>query len=210
MGVAIAFALVPFVLVLTTCFTRISIVLTFLRQALSTSIPSSQIIFALSLILTGYIMQPVILQIHDQAIAPYLSGQLHQEDPKKELTEFLDRAWPPLRQFMLYHTREKDLQLFLEMSHISPDQEISEVSSLPWYCVMPAFVLSELRTAFIMGFLLFLPFLVIDMVVTSLLMSMGMILLPPVMISFPFKILLFVAVDGWRLMMQQMVQGYYL
>lgn len=111
---------------------------------------------------------------------------------------------------MLYHTREKDLQLFLEMSHISPDQEISEVSSLPWYCVMPAFVLSELRTAFIMGFLLFLPFLVIDMVVTSLLMSMGMILLPPVMISFPFKILLFVAVDGWRLMMQQMVQGYYL
>jgi flagellar biosynthesis protein FliP len=108
---------------------------------------------------------------------------------------------------MLYNTREKDLQLFLELSPINLS-ELTEISSIPWYCIIPAFVISELRQAFMLGFLLFLPFLVIDMVVTSLLMSMGMVLLPPVMISFPFKILLFVVVDGWRLITQQVIQGY--
>jgi flagellar biosynthetic protein FliP len=199
-GSALILALVPFVFVLMTSFTRISIVLTFLRQALSTSVPSSQIIIGLSLILTGYIMHPVITEIYDQAIFPYVK----QEEKKPE--EILTKAWPPLRNFMLYHTREKDLQLFLEMRRV----ELTEhnLDQVPWYCVVPSFVLSELRTAFMLGFLLFLPFLIIDMVVTSLLMSMGMVLLPPMMISFPFKILLFVVVDGWRLVVQQIVGGY--
>lgn len=209
-GVTLALAALPFVLVLTTSFTRISIVLTFLRQALSTSVPSSHIIIALSLILTGYIMQPVFTQIHKEAIVPYLEGAFKQDKPLDEVMSVVQHAWPPLRHFMLYHTREKDLELFLDMGHIPLPAEGSwELDSLPWYCIIPSFVLSELRTAFMMGFLLFLPFLIIDMVVTAILMSMGMVLLPPVMISFPFKILLFVAVDGWRLIMQHMVQGYY-
>jgi len=197
---ALIIALVPFVFVLMTSFTRISIVLTFLRQALSTSVPSSQIIIGLSLILTGYIMHPVITEIYDDAILPYIK----QEEKKPE--EILVKAWPPLRNFMLYHTREKDLQLFLEMGRVELTE--NNLEQVPWYCVVPSFVLSELRTAFMLGFLLFLPFLIIDMVVTSLLMSMGMVLLPPVMISFPFKILLFVVVDGWRLVVQQIVGGY--
>ena len=194
-------ALIPFVFVLMTCFTRISIVLTFLRQALSTTVPSSQIIIGLSLILTGYIMHPVITQIHQEAIEPYIKSE------KKDPAQLIEKGWPPLRTFMLYNTREKDLQLFLEMGEVTLDRQ-AEVADIPWYCVIPAFVISELRTAFMLGFLLFLPFLVIDMVVTSLLMSMGMVLLPPVMISFPFKILLFVIVDGWRLIAGQVVQGY--
>lgn len=202
-GITLLIALVPFVLVLMTSFTRISIVLTFLRQALSTSVPSSQIIIGLSLILTLYIMNPVISEIQKKAITPYLAGDFKEN---KEET-FLKKAWPPLRHFMLYHTREKDLQLFLDMGDVQLPQEIT-AESFPWYCVIPSFVLSELRTAFMLGFLLFLPFLIIDMVVSSLLMSMGMVLLPPVMISFPFKILLFVVVDGWRLVIQQVVHGY--
>jgi len=200
-GLAIIIALIPFVVVLMTSFTRISIILTFLRQALSTTVPSTQIIIGLSLILTGYIMHPVISQIHREAIEPYLKTE------ERKPAIFIEKAWPPLRQFMLYNTREKDLNLFLEMGKV----EISEkagIADIPWYCVIPAFVISELRIAFLLGFLLFLPFLVIDMVVSSLLMSMGMVLMPPVMISFPFKILLFVVVDGWRLVVQQVVQGY--
>lgn len=194
-------ALVPFILVLMTSFTRISIVLTFLRQALSTTVPSTQIIVGLSLILTGYIMHPVITQIHKEAVEPYLKAE------KKEPALLVEKAWPPIRHFMLYNTREKDLELFLELGKVEL-KENAEFSDIPWYCTIPAFVLSELRTAFMLGFLLFLPFLVIDMVVTSLLMSMGMVLLPPVMISFPFKILLFVVVDGWRLVVSQVIQGY--
>lgn len=197
---ALVLALVPFVFILMTSFTRISIVLTFLRQALSTSVPSSQIIIGLSLILTGYIMHPVLTEIYDNALVPYFK----QEEKKPE--ELLAKAWPPLRTFMLYQTREKDLQLFLDLGHVELKDD--SINQIPWYCIIPAFVLSELRTAFMLGFLLFLPFLIIDMVVTSLLMSMGMVLLPPVMISFPFKILLFVVVDGWRLVVQQVVGGY--
>jgi flagellar biosynthesis protein FliP len=203
---AIFIALIPFVFILMTSFTRISIILSFLKQALNTTIPSSQIIVGLSLILTGYIMHPVISQIHQEAVAPFLKSE------KKEPLILIERGWPPLRQFMLYNTREKDLHLFLDIANISlgggAHGSEAFVSEIPWYCVIPAFVISELHTAFMLGFLLFLPFLVIDMVVTSLLMSMGMVLLPPVMISFPFKILLFVIVDGWTLIVQQMVQGY--
>ncbi len=193
-------ALIPFVFVLMTSFTRISIVLTFLRQALSTSVPSAQIIIGLSLILTGYIMHPVLTEIYEDALLPFMK----EETKKPEV--LLEKAWPPLRHFMLYHTREKDMQLFLDLGRVQLTE--NQIEEIPWYCVVPAFVLSELRTAFMLGFLLFLPFLVIDMVVTSLLMSMGMVLLPPVMISFPFKILLFVVVDGWRLVVQQIVGGY--
>ncbi|MCH9610561.1 MAG: Flagellar biosynthetic protein FliP [Chlamydiales bacterium] len=203
-GTTLLIAIIPFMVVMMTSFTRISIVLTFLRQALATSVPSAQIIIGLSLILTVYIMQPVISTIHKEAVTPYLSEGVSE----KSVKNFVDKAWPPLRNFMLYHTREKDLQLFLEMGDVELPQEVSE-SSFPWYCVIPSFVLSELRVAFMLGFLLFLPFLIIDMVVTSLLMSMGMVLLPPVMISFPFKILLFVVVDGWRLVIQQVVHGYF-
>ena len=198
---AVIIALIPFVIVLMTSFTRISIVLTFLRQALSTSVPSTQIIIGLSLILTGYIMHPVITKIQHEAVEPYL-----KEEEKKPIV-LVEKAWPPLREFMLFNTREKDLHLFLEMGKVELSEK-ADISEIPWYCVIPAFVLSELRTAFLLGFLLFLPFLVIDMVVTSLLMSMGMVLLPPVMISFPFKILLFIVVDGWRLVVTQVVQGY--
>ncbi len=202
-GITLLIAVIPFMIVMMTSFTRISIVLTFLRQALATSVPSAQIIIGLSLILTAYIMQPVIKEIHQQAYTPYLAKGVNEES----LKEFIGKAWPPLRNFMLFHTREKDLQLFLEMGDVQLPEEVTP-DNFPWYCVIPSFVLSELRTAFMLGFLLFLPFLVIDMVVTSLLMSMGMVLLPPVMISFPFKILLFVVVDGWRLVIQQVVHGY--
>ena len=202
-GVTLLIAVIPFVIVLMTSFTRISIVLTFLRQALATTVPSAQVIIGLSLILTAYVMQPVISEIHKTAVTPYLSKDINEQNVK----EFLEKAWPPLRNFMLFHTREKDLQLFLDMGEVQIPEEFS-AENFPWYCVIPSFVLSELRTAFMLGFLLFLPFLVIDMVVTSLLMSMGMVLLPPVMISFPFKILLFVVVDGWRLVIQQVVHGY--
>lgn len=198
---SIVVVLIPFVFVLMTSFTRISIILTFLRQALSTTVPSTQIIIGLSLILTGYIMHPVLSQIYDEALIPYL------ESEKKEPRTFLEKAWPPLSYFMLQNTREKDLQLFLDMGNTTL-KEPADLSEISWYYVVPAFVISELRMAFMLGFLLFLPFLVIDMVVTSLLMSMGMVLLPPVMISFPFKILLFVVVDGWRLVVQQVVSSY--
>lgn len=191
-------ALLPFVLVLMTSFTRISIILTFLRQALSTAVPSAHIIFGLSLILTGYVMRPVITEISEKALIPYF---------KKELNEkaFIEQAWPPLRTFMLHNTRNKDLELFLEMNQKTKETPLEQ---LPWYCVIPAFVLSELRIAFMIGFLLFLPFLIIDMIVASFLMSMGMFMLPPSMISFPFKLLLFVLVDGWRLVVQQLVTGF--
>lgn len=198
---ALLIAFVPFILVLMTSFTRISIVLTFLKQALSTSVPSSHIIIGLSLILTGYVMHPVFSEIYKEAVVPYLDNGFENKQ------EALEKAWPPLRDFMLYHTREKDLQLFLEMANVELQGSV-EPKDIPWYCVVPSFVLSELRIAFMLGFFLFLPFLIIDMVVSSLLMSMGMMLLPPVMISFPFKILLFIVVDGWRLVVQQVVAGY--
>jgi flagellar biosynthetic protein FliP len=196
-------ALVPFVVILMTTFTRISIILTFLRQALSTSIPSNHLIIGLSLILTAYVMHPVITEVYHTSIKTYL------ESEQKNDQELFENAWPPLRTFMLQYTREKDLALFLDLAKIEiPSNEVIRPSSIPWYCIIPSFLVSELRTAFMMGFLLFLPFLIIDMVVTSLLMSMGMVMLPPVMISFPFKILLFVVVDGWRLVVQQIVVGY--
>ncbi|MFT4554657.1 MAG: flagellar biosynthetic protein FliP [Chlamydiales bacterium] len=221
---------IPLMLVMTTSFTRISIILHFLRQALATqTVPSNQIVFGLSLILTGFIMHPVITEIQEKALEPYFNGELKNEPEvrlgiKGEDAILMARSWAPLRNFILNHTREKDIQLFLDIGHIQlPSKDVDifgnpneagtgtafDLESIPWYCLIPGFVLSELRTAFMMGFLLFIPFLVIDMVVASILMSMGMMMLPPVMISLPFKLLLFVVIDGWRLIIQQLVVGFF-
>ena len=223
-------SLIPFFLVMMTSFTRISVVLHFLRQALATQqVPSTQVIIGMSLILTGFVMHPVITEIQEKALTPYFSGTLRDEPEvrlgiKGEDTLMMERTWKPLRNFMLRHTRERDMSLFLEMGKVNlplvdtdpygnpTDDEqgsVYDLSEIPWFCLVPAFVISELRTAFMMGFLLFIPFLVIDMVVASILMSMGMMMLPPVMLSMPFKLLLFIVIDGWRLVLQQMVNGFF-
>jgi flagellar biosynthetic protein FliP len=223
-----ALSLIPFALVMMTSFTRISIVFHFLKQALGTQqVPSSQIVVGLSLLLTAYVMHPVIEEIQEQALIPYMNGEFQRYPEVKmglrgEDGIFLEKAWTPLRHFLLRHTREADLKLFLDMGHVHlPKTDIDmeggeaatgqayDLKAVPWYCVIPSFVLSELRMAFMIGFLLFMPFLVIDMVVSSILMSMGMMMLPPVMISMPFKILLFILIDGWRLIIQQLINGFY-
>lgn len=219
---------VPVGIMMMTSFTRITIVFHFLKQALGTQqAPSNQIVVGLSLILTVYIMQPVISEVQENAIGPYMAGELKELPEvrmgvKGEDAILLERTWSPIRTFLLHHTREKDLQLFLEIGQVelpSSGMEFDvagdgtasayDLSSIPWFCLVPGFILSELRLAFMMGFLLFLPFLVIDMVISSILMSMGMMMLPPVMISLPFKLLLFILVDGWRLIIQQVVNGFY-
>lgn len=218
-------SLIPFGVMMMTSFTRISIIFQFLRQALGAAqVPSNQIIIGLSLILTGFIMHPVIREIQQTAFIPYFNGEF-KEIPavvsKKETQEvvLLEKAWKPVRNFLLTHTRENDLALFLDISntHLQKKGELApqgendyDINSIPWYCLIPSFIMSELRTAFMMGFLLFLPFLIIDMVVASVLMSMGMMMMPPIMVSTPFKLLLFILIDGWRLIIQQIVYGYHL
>jgi flagellar biosynthetic protein FliP len=209
-GFLIFVSLIPFAVIMTTSFTRIAIVFQFLRQALGLpQVPSNQIIVALSLILTGFVMQPVFKQAQAQALTPYFNGEL-KTDPevasgeKSEEEVLIERGWKPLQTFLLAHAREQDLALFLDLAQVNQVQG----EDIPWYVLVPAFMLSELRTAFMMGFLLFLPFLIIDMVVTAVLMSMGMMMLPPVLISAPFKVLLFILVDGWRLIVQQLIIGY--
>ncbi len=192
-------SLAPAILILLTSFTRIVIVLSLLRHALSLQqIPPNQVIIGLSLFLTFFIMSPVFDEINDVAIQPYLQEEITQK-------EAFNRATVPLRGFMFQHIREKDLALFLQVGDIPQPANQSEV---PTRVVIPAFVISELRTAFEMGFMLFVPFLIIDMVVASVLMSMGMMMLPPIMVSLPFKILLFVLVDGWHLLIQSIVLSY--
>lgn len=224
-GFLTVIALVPFGVMMLTSFTRISIIFHFLRQALGyQQVPSNQIVIGLSLILTGFVMHPVIHEIQTKAIDPYLANQFQDEHHvvhggRSEESLLLERAWEPLRTFLLKHTREKDLELFLEIGNIqlpsitagegyAADEQHLDLAAIPWYCLVPSFVLSELRIAFMMGFLLFLPFLIIDMVVASILMSMGMMMLPPVLVSTPFKLLLFILIDGWRLIIQQAVNGF--
>jgi flagellar biosynthetic protein FliP len=191
---------VPAILVSVTSFTRIVIVSHFLRQALGTqTMPPNQIIIGLSLFLTFFIMQPVGERINREAVQPMINGQMTE-------MQALDQACVPLREFMLRYTREKDLQLFLNISK-APRPKNSQ--GLPMSVVIPSFMISELKTAFQMGFVLFIPFLVIDMVVASVLLSMGMMQLPPAMISTPFKILLFVMVDGWNLVIGSLVKSFY-
>ena len=191
--------LAPAILVMVTCFTRIVVVFGFLRQAMGTQqMPPNQVMIALALFLSFYIMSPVINEINKTALQPYINEEIDR-------SEALKRAEQPIRSFMLAQTREKDLALFVSMGQDERPKNVSEVSTLT---VIPAFALSEIRTAFQIGFLIYIPFLVLDMVIASVLLSMGMMMLPPVMISLPFKLLLFVLVDGWNLLIGSLVRSF--
>ena len=192
-------ALAPAFLLMVTCFTRIIIVLSLLRGAIGVAMtPPNQVLIGLALFLTVFIMAPVYGQINENAIKPYTENRISQE-------QALNEAYKPLRKFMLKQTREKDLSLFVTISKSDRPRSAEDVSLS---VLAPAFIISELKTAFQMGFLLYVPFLVIDMVVASTLMSMGMFMLPPVMISLPFKLLLFVMVDGWYLVIKSLVESF--
>jgi flagellar biosynthetic protein FliP len=189
----------PAILVTMTSFTRITIVFHFLRQALGTQeMPSNQILIGLSLFLTMFVMAPVAQQISTNAVEPALAG-------KVTVTEALALGAPPLRTFMLRQTREADLELFMELSKLPKPATAEELSMT---VVIPAYVISELKTGFQMGFFLFVPFLLIDLVVSTTLLSMGMLQLPPAMVSLPFKILLFVMIDGWNLLVGSIVRSF--
>lgn len=192
-------SLVPSILVMTTSFVRIVVVIGFLRNAMSTqNVPPNQVVLALSLFLTFYIMQPYWSEANQQGIQPYLAGQITQE-------QAIDNTLAPLREFMFRQTRESDLALFVNLSDAERPESQSDVSTAT---LIPAFVISELKTAFQIGFMIYIPFIVIDMIVASTLMSMGMMMLPPVMISLPFKILLFVMVDGWHLLIKSLIVSF--
>lgn len=192
-------SLAPGLMMMTTSFTRIVIVLSFLRNAMGTQqSPPNQIIVALSLFLTFFVMSPVWQQVNTQAIQPYRAQTISQE-------EALKRAAAPVRKFMFSQAREKDIALFLNLSKMPRPKNADDIPTLT---LIPAFMISEMRTAFQIGFLVYIPFLVVDMVVASVLMSMGMMMLPPVMISLPFKILLFVLVDGWGLVIGSLIKSF--
>ena len=192
-------SIAPAILIMMTSFTRIVVVFHFLRQAIGLQqMPPNQLVIGLSLFLTFFVMNPVLKQINDQALQPYLREEISQDVALK-------KAVTPLREFMLRQTREKDLALFVKMARIPQPQNASELSIST---VVPAFVISELRIAFQIGFLLYVPLLMIDMIVASVLMSMGMLMLPPIMISLPFKVLLFVLVDGWYLVVSSLVMSF--
>lgn len=193
-------SLAPAVLILMTGFTRIVIVLSIIRSAIGTpQIPPNQVVVGLALVLTLFVMAPVWGTINQEALQPYLQGQIDQQTAA-------DRAIRPLRAFMLRQTREKDLSLFLALSNQPPPATPDDV---PTSAIIPAFVISELKTAFQMGFILFVPFLIIDIVVSSTLLSMGMMMLPPSLVSLPFKLLLFVMVDGWYLVVRSLVMSFH-
>jgi flagellar biosynthetic protein FliP len=192
-------SLAPSILVMTTSFARIVIVLSLLRNAIGTpQIPPNQVMIGLALVMTFFIMSPVYTQIDQQAIQPYLSGNIDQANAFK-------KASGPLRDFMFKQTRDKDLELFISMSGQNRPTTLEDI---PIVVLLPAFVLSELRTAFIMGFAIYVPFLIIDLVISSILLAMGMMMLPPSLISLPFKILLFVMVDGWYLIARSLSMSF--
>ena len=192
-------SLVPAIVLMMTSFTRIIVVLSLLRTAVGTQqTPPNQVLIGLALFLTVFIMAPVFQQVNQQAIQPYLNDEISQQ-------QAWERGYEPLRTFMLKQTREKDLALFVNLAEI---EQPNNPQDLPARVVMPAFIISELKTAFQIGFMIYVPFLVIDMVVASTLMSMGMFMLPPIMISLPFKILLFVMVDGWHLVVKTLVESF--
>jgi len=191
--------LAPAILILTTSFTRLAVVFSFLRQAVGTQqTPSNQIIAGLALFLTFFIMMPIWQKINNNALQPYLHEEISQEIALKE-------AINPIRNFMFKQTREKDLALFIKMAKINKPKNEEDI---PTTVLIPAFVISELKTAFIIGFVLFVPFLIIDMVVASVLLSMGMMMLPPIMVSLPFKLMLFVLVDGWNIIVGSLVKSF--
>lgn len=191
--------LAPGILILMTSFTRVVIVLSFVRQGLATQqMPPNQVIIGLALFITFFVMSPVFTEVNTNAIQPYMNEEISQG-------EALDNALSPVREFMFKYTREADLAMFISASDtIRPETR----DDVPLYVLVPAFVISEIKTAFQIGFLIFIPFLVIDMIVASVLMSMGMMMLPPMMISLPFKILLFVLVDGWHMVVRSLITGF--
>jgi flagellar biosynthetic protein FliP len=191
--------LAPAILIMMTAFTRVIVILSFVRNALGTnSMPPNQLLVGLALFLTFVIMGPTFKDIHANAVDPYLKGQITQ-------AEGLEKAQAPIRAFMLKHTRPKDVELFVELTSPGAKMPIDQV---PFLTLVPAFMISELKTAFQMGFVIYLPFLVLDMVVASVLMAMGMMMLPPVLISLPFKLMLFVLVDGWQLIVGSIVRSF--
>ena len=193
-------SIAPGILIMMTSFTRIVIVFGFVRTALGThQMPPNQVLIGLSLFLTLFVMSPTIAEINRTAIEPFMAGEMTQ-------TEALAQAAIPLKHFMAAQTREKDLLLFLNYSNADKPAGVEDT---PLTALIPAFAISELKTAFQMGFMIFIPFLVIDMIVASTLMAMGMMMLPPVMISLPFKVLLFILVDGWYLVVQSLLQSFY-
>lgn len=195
-----AFSLLPAGLIMLTSFTRIIIVLSIVRQAVGMpQAPSAQILVGLALFLTIFIMSPVFTQVYEGAMQPYL-------DEKIEAKEAYERAKKPFKEFMLAQTREKDLSLFAE---ISGEDELESANDVSFSLLMPAFITSELKTAYQIGFLIFIPFLIIDLVVASVLMAMGMMMLSPMIISLPFKIMLFVLVDGWAMVMGTLASSFY-
>lgn len=191
-------SLAPSILILMTSFTRIVIVLSFVRTSLATQqMPPNQVLVGLALFLTFFVMTPTFTQVYDQALQPLFEEEI-------TLDEAYDKAVGPIKDFMASHTRQKDLELFLNYTDAERPETVADI---PLTVLVPAFTISELKTAFQMGFVIFVPFLIIDMAVASILMSMGMMMLPPVMISLPFKILLFVLVDGWYLITHSILQG---
>ncbi len=193
-------AMAPFLVIMMTSFTRILIVLHFVRSAIGTqTAPPNQVLVGLTLFLTFFIMNPVITDINNNAVKPFEAGEIQQQ-------EFIDTALQPLREFMYPQTQTKDVRLFMDIAKI---ESVESIDDIPTRVLVPAFVISELRRAFIIGFLIYIPFIVIDMVVASTLMSMGMMMLPPTTISMPFKILLFVLADGWNLVIGNLVKTFY-
>ena len=193
-------AIAPTLIIMMTSFTRVIIVLHFTRQALNTqTAPPNMVLIGIALFLTFFIMQPTFASIYTEAVAPYEAGELNEE-------EALTAAAEPIREFMYRQTLKKDVSLFMD---ISRNEWTGELDDIPMSVLVPSFIISELRTAFIIGFLIYIPFIVIDMVVASTLMSMGMMMLPPTTISMPFKILLFVLADGWYLIIEGLVRSFY-
>nr|WP_246079171.1 flagellar type III secretion system pore protein FliP [Paenibacillus piri] len=192
-------SIAPAILILMTSFTRIIIVLGFVRTSLGTQqMPPNQVLIGLALFLTFFIMAPTLGELNQSALQPYLKGELTQ-------TAALEKASLTMKKFMFEHTRQKDLKLFLDYSKANPPTGVEDT---PLTAMVPAYAISELKTAFQMGFMIFIPFLVIDMIVSSTLMAMGMMMLPPVMISLPFKILLFILVDGWYLVVRSLLLSF--
>ncbi|MEE2831771.1 MAG: flagellar type III secretion system pore protein FliP [Candidatus Latescibacterota bacterium] len=194
-------SLAPSILIMMTSFTRIVVVLSFLRTAIGTNgqMPPNQLIIGLALFLTFFIMGPVWERVNNDAIQPLIEDQIQYQ-------EALEKGMEPMREFMLKQTRQKDMALFVKMARIAHP---STHHDIPNSVLIPSFIISELRTAFQIGFILFVPFLVIDLVISSILLSMGMMMLPPIMVSLPFKILLFVLVDGWNLVVQSLVKSFH-
>jgi flagellar biosynthetic protein FliP len=194
-----ALAVAPALLIMVTSFTRVVVVLSLVRNAIGIpQLPPNQVLIGLAVFVSVFIMAPVFKTVNAQALDPYISGQLSGD-------EALQKAETPIREWMLKQTREQDLALFVKMSGA---EQPATVDDVPTYVVIPAFIISELKTAFTMGFIIFVPFLVIDIIVSSALLAMGMMMLPPVVISLPFKILLFVLVDGWSLIIGSLVQSF--